>query len=235
MERGGDAAGRAQGHVPDEPRSDQARGHSPQSQGWQGWDSCAVTACTRSPWGWAALASHSRRDAGGDSRVPRAGQEHSTCQSTAAHGAPQVLHGWEVQAAPRLHQQHRPLRHLCRDRSHSQLRAATFPRLGQLPVSLTELLDGAGEAGAPIPQRKPSCTHPSVSRTGTATPPSPALQPEDIPFLLLFERDPCAVPLAARKAQEHPAPQHPTALRSPLPAHPRGRVKPTFIGGLAME
>lgn len=84
-------------------------------------------------------------------------------------------------------------------------------------------------------------------------PPSPALSSWDTPFLVIFERGPCAAPMAdwghgrgweRETTTPHLKTQCPQGAPSQLPApwraqlallHPRGGVKPTFIGGLATE
>jgi len=100
----------------------------------------------------------------------------------------------------------------------------------------TVLLAAGDTREPPALRETPLPAHsPASAGTGTAMPPSPALGSWDTPVLTLLERGPGRLGTWDRvgAGQEHPAPHHPAAwLASPSP---RGGVKPTFIGGLAIE
>lgn len=145
-----------------------------------------------------------------------------TCQSTGAHSVLEALDGWEVQAAPWLHQEHVPLQHLHKTPEEGdesgEARGCDLPQVGTTAHVRSKALSTwlEGDTWEPPSLREPpSCTHPSISRNRDSHPPCPALSSWDTPVLLILERGPrLGTQDRVGAGQKHPAPQHPTALRS---------------------
>lgn len=109
-------------------------------------------------------------------------QEHfcnSTCQGTAADDVPEVLDGWEVQAAPRLHQEHVPLQHLRKTpEEENKSRGARGCNLAELGTKQSTVLL-VGDMWEPPSLREGPVLHtPHVSAGAeTAMPSAPGILP----------------------------------------------------------
>lgn len=178
--------------------------------------------CTHSPWVGAALATHTRGmqvvTAGSPgqagSTVPARARLHTESRRCSTAGKCRLLSGCTNSTAPS---------DTCAGREPQRAQGWDLPQAGTT-ARVTPCPPGcSGRSRSPHPSGQTLLHTPSVTRTGTAMPPSP-LQPQDFPLLpssCSLKGVPVLCPWHpgdCKNRSEAPAPQHLQAPRSPVPA-----------------